>query len=72
MLANQAATTLKTVANNNYFNAVNFTATSSASIKIDPLGTTLNPGFKDVSNGDFTISNSTLKENGIGDMRWIK
>ncbi|CDS92386.1 DUF4957 domain-containing protein [Sphingobacterium faecium] len=72
LLANQAATTLKTVAKNNYFNAVNFTATSSASIKIDPSGTTLNPGFKDVSNGDFTISNSTLKENGIGDMRWIK
>lgn len=72
ILTNQSVTNLKTVANNNYHNAANFTSTASSNVKVDNSGTNLNPGFKDVSNGDFTISNSTLKENGIGDMRWIK
>ena len=58
---------------NNYYNAPGFYTDGYASgAKIDISGnyTTLDPGFADAANGDFTISNQTLIDNGIGDPRW--
>lgn len=68
---NQAATTLTLVSGNNYYNAPNFTASTTTAAKNDTgTFTTLNPGFTAAATGNFTISESTLKANGIGDPRW--
>ncbi|MFD0941629.1 DUF4957 domain-containing protein [Pedobacter boryungensis] len=68
---NQAATTLTSVSGNNYYNAPNFTASATSGAKNDTgTFTTLNPGFAAPTTGNFTISESTLKANGIGDPRW--
>ena len=68
---NQAATTLTLVSGNNYYNAPNFTASTTTAAKNDTgTFTTLNPGFTAAATGNFTISESTLKTNGIGDPRW--
>ena len=68
---NQAATTLTSISGNNYFNAPNFTASTVASAKNDTgTFTTLNPGFTAPATGNFTISDATLKSNGVGDPRW--
>jgi hypothetical protein len=76
---NQAATTQPTFQNNNYFNAQRFydaafEAPPIANLKIDNSGThtTLDPGFTDAANGNFTLSNQTLKDNGVGDPRWLQ
>lgn len=68
---NQPTTTITTMANNNYFNAPNFTASTTTNAKNDTgVFTRLNPEFANASAGDFTISNIDLKSNGIGDPRW--
>jgi hypothetical protein len=70
------ATTIITPANftgNNYYNAPTYLAGSvTANAKYDTGGsaTTINPGFVSVATGDFTITDNTLKNNGIGDPRW--
>ncbi|WP_207534344.1 DUF4957 domain-containing protein [Desertivirga arenae] len=71
---NQASTTITTMASNNYFNAPNFTGSATANAKNDAstTKTLLDPGFTSASTGDFTISNTTLKNGNIGDPRWIK
>ena len=61
------------MANNNYFNAPNFTASTTANAINDKgVYTLLDPGFKDADKGDFTVSNETVKDNRIGDPRWLK
>ncbi|HEX5168248.1 MAG TPA: DUF5123 domain-containing protein [Cyclobacteriaceae bacterium] len=42
--------------------------------KIDESGThtTLDPGFADAVNGNFTVSDQTLKDNNVGDRRWLQ
>lgn len=57
---------------NNYYNAPTFMAGSATSgAKYDTGSfTTLNPGFTNAAAGNFTISEVTLKANGIGDARW--
>jgi hypothetical protein len=68
---NQASTTITTIANNNYFAAPNFTASTTSNAQNDTgTFTTLNPGFTNPAAGNFTISELTLKANGIGDPRW--
>lgn len=68
---NQASTTIKEMADNNYHNAPNFTGSAQSNAQNDAgKYTTFNPGFKDADNGDFTLSNEELKENKIGDQRW--
>jgi len=64
---NQSSTNIVAMSKNNYFNAPNLAEN-------DSFGdfTTLNPGFKDAANGDFTVSNDDLKFAGIGDPRWLK
>ena len=37
----------------------------------DTEGTTLDPGYKDAANGDFTLSNEDLIYEQIGDPRWF-
>lgn len=74
ILTNQASTQI-VAANfvaNNYFNAPTFLAGSVTSgAKYDTgSATSLNPGFANVAAGNFTISEVTLKANGIGDARW--
>lgn len=58
------ATTFTTFANNNFYNTANITATGT--------NTSLNPGFADPANGNFTISQEDLRFNQIGDPRWIQ
>lgn len=69
--SNQAATSQPTCANNNYFNAPGY-YTVSGSNKLDISGTytTLDPGFTDAANGNFTIGNQALIDNQVGDPRW--
>ena len=74
ILTNQALTTIVAAnfTGNNYFNAPTFMAGSATSgAKYDTGSfTTLNPGFTDAANGNFTLSEITLKANGIGAARW--
>ncbi|SUJ17098.1 Fibronectin type III domain [Sphingobacterium spiritivorum] len=72
LLANQSQTNITTLSGNNYFNATSLQVTASGTVKVDANGTSLDPGFANAANGDFTISNNTLKGNGIGDPRWIR
>lgn len=70
---NQASTSQPVCSNNNYFNAVGFiTEGYVANAKIDISGnyTTLDPGFADAANGDFTISSQSLIDRQVGDPRW--
>ncbi|SFH42975.1 DUF4957 domain-containing protein [Pedobacter insulae] len=74
ILTNQASTQI--VAGNfianNYFNAPTFmggSATSGAKYDTGSF-TTLNPGFANPAAGNFTLTEFTLKANGIGDARW--
>lgn len=69
---NQASTTIKEMSKNNYFNAPNFTGSTTSGAKNDTGDfTQLDPGFANAANGDFRVSNLTLKAAGIGDPRWI-
>ena len=69
---NQASTTIKEMSKNNYFNAPNFTGSTTSGAKNDTGDCTqLDPGFANAANGDFRVSNLTLKAAGIGDPRWI-
>ncbi|MBE8727928.1 DUF5123 domain-containing protein [Flavobacterium hungaricum] len=71
--ANQAATAPPTFANNNYHNATTLNQASPVSpLKSDTSGTALDPQFTNAATGDFTIGNQTLKDNKVGDPRWIK
>lgn len=73
LYSNQAATATAAYSNNNYFNTTNLNLASPASpVKSDASGKALDPGFTNAATGDFTISNQTLKDNLIGDPRWIK
>lgn len=68
---NQGATTITAMSNNNYFNAPNFTGSTTSNAKNDTgTYTSFNPGFANPSAGDFTISHEELLLLGIGDARW--
>lgn len=74
ILTNQASTSI-VAANftaNNYYNASTYMSGSATSGAKYDTGTftTINPGFADATNGNFTLSDVTLKANGIGDARW--
>ena len=57
-------------ANNNYFNAPTLQANveGGAGKVFDTTGLNLDPGFKNVANGDFTITNETLLDKHIGNV----
>jgi len=72
---NQASTTQPSCNNNNYFSAVGFfTPAYVANAKIDISGnhTTLDPGFTDAVNGNFTVTNQSVKDDLVGDPRWLQ
>jgi hypothetical protein len=71
LFTNQSATTLSSMSGNNYYNAPGYYSSSASGAKTD-IGsyTTLDPGFTNPSQGNFTISNEDLKLNGIGASRW--
>lgn len=61
--------------NNNYFNAPGFHTPgyrSESGFQFDQSGLTENPGFANPETGDFTVSNQTLKDNQVGDPRWLE
>jgi hypothetical protein len=67
---NQAATTIENMSQNNYFNAPNYTASSTTGAKNDTgTYTNLDPQFKDPATGDFTVQNVMVT---AGDPRWIQ
>jgi hypothetical protein len=72
---NQTASSQPICSNNNYFNAPRFYDAAFEVItgqKVDNSGThtTVDPGFIDATNGNFTLSNQTLRDNQVGDPRW--
>ena len=69
---NQSTTKAPTFAKNYYFNAASFMDGTINLNKVDAAGIVADPQFTNAANGDFTIGNQTLKDNAIGDPRWIK
>lgn len=69
--SNQALTSQPECSKNNYFNAALYYSGASP-IKVDISGTytTLDPGFVNAANGNFTVTNQTLIDTNIGDPRW--
>jgi hypothetical protein len=69
---NQSLTLQPECTYNNYFNAVGY-FTEAENVKIDNSSnyTTLDPGFADPENGNFTVTNQTLLDNRVGDPRWL-
>lgn len=61
-----------TFENNNYFNTKNLVSDGGDGKAkfFDADGTTLDPGYADAANGDFTLSNEELIYNQVGDPRW--
>jgi hypothetical protein len=70
----EALTSNPTFSNNNYFNSPNLSSNVNAltNNRPDTTGTALNPQFTNAATGDFTLGNQTLKDNKVGDPRWIK
>ena len=64
---NQPATVF-TKSKNNYYKATGFTVNLTVNAQVDVAGnfTELNPGFVDETGGNFTITNKTLLDNGVG------
>ena len=69
---NQPATTMPTFSKNYYYEATSFIDGTIINNKIDASATTANPQFANAATGDFTLGNQTLKDNRVGDPRWIK
>ncbi|TDO77597.1 fibronectin type III domain protein [Flavobacterium chryseum] len=68
---NSALTNAPGFGNNNNFNSANLKLVGNNN-RPDTAATTLDPQFSNAAGGDFTIANQTLKDNKIGDPRWIK
>jgi hypothetical protein len=70
--SNQSLTIQPECSYNNYFSAPGF-YTEAAGIKYDISDnyTTVDPGFVDPDNGDFTVTNQTIRDNYVGDPRWL-
>jgi hypothetical protein len=70
--SNQPTTTAPTFSKNNYFTAASFYNSAITNNKVDGSSsrTTLDPGFSAANSGNFTLTNSTLKSEGVGDPRW--
>lgn len=70
----ETATSNPVFSNNNYFNAPNLDGNLNAisNNRPDTSGTALDPQFANAAAGDFTLGNQILKDDQIGDPRWIK
>lgn len=71
--SDNSATAVPTFSNNNYWNTKNLVSEGGEGKAkfFDTEGTTLDPGYKDAANGDFTLSNEDLIYEQIGDPRWF-
>lgn len=58
--------------NNNYFNAPTLYDSSVTRYDDSTTYTTLDPGFVDTENGDFTVTTQSLIDNNVGDPRWLQ
>jgi hypothetical protein len=73
--SNQTNTTQPTCNNNNYFNAIGFfTPAYVTGAKVDISGNhaTLDPGFVNATGGDFHVTNQAVKDDAVGDPRWLQ
>jgi hypothetical protein len=71
---NQSRSAQPECSNNNYFNAPGFWDTSyrtDSKVDLSSNYMTLDPGFTDAENGDFTVTNQTVIDNLIGAPRWL-
>lgn len=70
--SDNSATAVPTFSNNNYWNTKNLVSDGGDGKAkfFDADGTTLDPGYKDAANGDFTLSNEDLIDEQVGDPRW--
>lgn len=70
--SDNSATAVPTFSNNNYWNTKNLVSDGGDGKAkfFDADGTTLDPGYKDAANGDFTLSNEDLIYEEVGDPRW--
>lgn len=70
--SDNSATAVPTFSNNNYWNTKNLVSEGGEGKAkfFDAEGTTLDPGYKDAANGDFTLSNEDLIDEEVGDPRW--
>lgn len=59
-------------ADNYYYDSPNLWTNSKYAKDHSKVATEANPQFADAENGNFTVGNEELAENGIGDPRWIK
>ena len=59
---------------NNYFNAPGFitggSTVTGAKFDLSTNYTLLDPGFTNAASGNFTVTNQTLNDSGVGDPRW--
>ena len=71
--SDNSATAVPTFSNNNYWNTKNLVSEGGEGKAqfFDADGTTLDPGYKDAANGDFTLTNEDLSYEQIGDPRWF-
>ncbi|WP_025835692.1 DUF5123 domain-containing protein [Bacteroides rodentium] len=68
--SNQDKTAVPTFKNNNYFKADGYCVAGGSGKFTDGSGTQLDPGYKDATNGDFTLGNEDLIYKKVGDPRW--
>ncbi|NIK91551.1 DUF4957 domain-containing protein [Mangrovimonas sp. CR14] len=61
-----------TFANNNYFNAPTLYDSSVARYDTSTTYTTVDPGYVDAANGDFTVTTQSLIDFNVGDPRWLQ
>lgn len=67
IFTNQSATAVPTFNNNNYFNAPNLLPGGATANFYDENGSSYDPQFQDVGNGNFTVNNYNVTG---GDPRW--
>lgn len=70
--SNQSATNVVSFVDNNYYEAPNLTSDLFTVHDSSGSYTTLDPGFTNVDNGNFTVTQSDLKYDKIGDPRWVE
>lgn len=68
--SNQDKTAIPAFKNNNYFKADGYCVAGGSGKFTDGSGTLLDPGYKDATKGDFTLSNEDLIYKKVGDPRW--
>lgn len=69
---NNATDETITFQNNNYFNAPTLYDSSVTRYDDSTTYNTLDPGFVDAENGDFTVTTQTVIDNNVGDPRWLQ